>query len=52
MLLEHLALTGFIDLPTPYAVVSRGDDLVAIVSAYLPDALDGWIGASMRCSVS
>lgn len=42
MLLEHLARTGFVDLPTPYAVVSRGDDLVAIVSAYLAEALDGW----------
>jgi maltokinase len=42
MLLGHLAAVGFERMPTPYAAVYRDGDLVALVTAFLPDALDGW----------
>lgn len=43
----HLTSVGFTATATPYAAVSRrGDDggelLLALVTAYLPDARDGW----------
>ncbi len=41
-LLEHLAAVGFTGTPTPYGALLDGDSLVALVSAYLPGALDGW----------
>ncbi len=42
IMLGHLATVGFERIPTPYASLHRADDLVALVSAYLPDAVDGW----------
>ena len=42
VLLGHLAAVGFDRMPTPYAAVYRDDDLVALVTAFLPDAVDGW----------
>jgi maltokinase len=42
MLLGHLAAVGFADMPTVYAALYRDRDLVAIVTAFLPEALDGW----------
>jgi maltokinase len=44
-LLAHLAAVGFTRMPTPYAAVLSGDSLVALVSAYLPAATDGWAWA-------
>jgi maltokinase len=43
-LLAHLVAAGFTRTPTPYAAVyrDRPSDLVAIVTAYLPGAADGW----------
>jgi maltokinase len=41
-LLTHLAEVGFAGMPTPYAVVVRGDEMVALVTRYLPRARDGW----------
>ncbi|MGW5667570.1 hypothetical protein [Micromonospora sp. NPDC003776] len=44
-LLAHLAATGFARTPTPYAALYRdGPDagLAAVVTAFLPDAVDGW----------
>lgn len=44
-LLAHLAAAGFARTPTPYAAVYRdGPDggLAAIVTGFLPDAVDGW----------
>jgi maltokinase len=41
-LFAHLTQVGFRDVATPYAAVYRDDALVALVAAYLPDALDGW----------
>ncbi len=46
-LLGHLAAVGFRATPTPYAAVFTDDArtpaaLVALVTAYLPDARDGW----------
>ncbi|WP_326820551.1 hypothetical protein OHA77_11960 [Streptosporangium sp. NBC_01639] len=43
----HLTSVGFTATATPYAAVSRRDDdggelLLALVTAYLPDAGDGW----------
>lgn len=43
----HLTSVGFTATATPYASVSRNDDdgdglLLALVTAYLPDARDGW----------
>ena len=42
LLLAHLAAIGFTRTPTPYAAVFRGEELVAMVTAFLPEALDGW----------
>ena len=41
-LLAHLAAAGFTRMPTPHAAAFRGDALVALVTAYLPEAEDGW----------
>jgi maltokinase len=41
-LLAHLADVGFTRTPTPYGAAFRGEALVALVTAYLPDAVDGW----------
>ncbi len=41
-LLAHLAANGFRRMPTPHAALFRGDDLVALVTAFLPDGQDGW----------
>ncbi|MGC5012637.1 hypothetical protein ACLQ2R_17890 [Streptosporangium sp. DT93] len=43
----HLTATGFTATATPYASVSRraadgSESLVALVTAYLPEAVDGW----------
>jgi maltokinase len=42
----HLTSVGFTATATPYAAVSRrrddGELLLALVTAYLPDAVDGW----------
>ena len=43
----HLTSVGFTATATPYAAVSRRDDdegelLLALVTAYLPEAVDGW----------
>ncbi|MBB2910030.1 maltokinase [Streptosporangium becharense] len=43
----HLTSVGFTATATPYASLSRRDDdgterLLALVTAYLPDAADGW----------
>jgi maltokinase len=42
MLLGHLAAVGFTRTPTPHAAVYRDDALVAMITAYLPEAQDGW----------
>jgi maltokinase len=44
-LLAHLTAVGFTQMPRPYGAVLRGDALVALVSAYLPEAQDGWAWA-------
>ncbi len=41
-LLAHLAATGFTRMPTPHAAAFRDGALIALVTAYLPDAEDGW----------
>ncbi|WP_436534129.1 hypothetical protein [Actinoplanes sp. HUAS TT8] len=41
-LLEHLAEVGFARTPRPYAALYRGTDLRALVTGFLPGALDGW----------
>lgn len=41
-LLAHLAEVGFARTPRPYAALYRGGDLLALVTAFLPGALDGW----------
>jgi maltokinase len=41
-LIGHLASVGFERMPAPYAAVHHDGRLVAWVTAYLPDALDGW----------
>ncbi|HKD99254.1 MAG TPA: hypothetical protein VKB69_16870, partial [Micromonosporaceae bacterium] len=41
-LLAHLLAAGFARTATPYAAVYRGGHLVALVTAYLPGAVDGW----------
>lgn len=41
-LLAHLAEAGFTRMPTPHAALFRGTDLVALVTQFLPEALDGW----------
>ncbi|WP_204041101.1 hypothetical protein [Acrocarpospora phusangensis] len=38
----HLAEVGFERIARPYAAVFRGEDLLALVTAYLPEAVDGW----------
>ena len=39
----HLAAVGFEEIPTPMgSVVWRGDTLIASVTAFVPDARDGW----------
>lgn len=41
-LLAHLAANGFIRTPTPFGAAFQGEALVALVTAYLPEAVDGW----------
>jgi maltokinase len=41
-LLAHLAATGFARMPAPHAAAFRDGDLVALVTAFLPGAEDGW----------
>jgi maltokinase len=41
-LLAHLAEAGFTRMPTPHAALFRGGDLIALVTQFLPEALDGW----------
>ena len=41
-LLAHVAAAGFTRMPVPYAALFRGGDLVALVTQFLPEALDGW----------
>jgi maltokinase len=41
-LLAHLAAAGFTRMPTPHAAAFRDGDLVALVTAFLPAAEDGW----------
>lgn len=41
-LLAHLAEAGFTRMPTPHAALFRGSDLVALITRFLPGALDGW----------
>jgi maltokinase len=41
-LLAHLAAAGFTRMPAPHAALFRGGDLVALVTQFLPGALDGW----------
>jgi maltokinase len=40
--LGHLAAAGFRDTAPPYAAVTLGSTLVALVTGYLPGARDGW----------
>lgn len=40
--LAHLSAIGFTGTPKPFAAVFRGGSLVAMVTAYLPGARDGW----------
>ncbi|MFC3983598.1 hypothetical protein [Streptosporangium jomthongense] len=40
--LAHLAETGFTATATPYAALCREGRLLALVTAYLPGAVDGW----------
>ncbi|MFD0885428.1 hypothetical protein ACFQ08_12800, partial [Streptosporangium algeriense] len=40
--LAHLAETGFTATATPYAALFREGTLLALVTAYLPGAVDGW----------
>jgi maltokinase len=41
-LLAHLAATGFTRMPAPHAAAFRDGNLVALVTAFLPGAQDGW----------
>jgi maltokinase len=41
-LLAHLAVAGFGHTARPYAAVYWQDRLIALVTAYLPEAQDGW----------
>jgi len=41
-MLAHLAAAGFTRMPAPHAAVFRDGALVALVTAYLPEAEDGW----------
>ena len=41
-LLAHLAAAGFTRMPAPHAAVFRDGALVALVTAFLPAAEDGW----------
>jgi len=41
-LLAHLAAAGFTRMPTPHAAAFRDGDLVALITAFLPEAEDGW----------
>ena len=41
-MLAHLAATGFTRMPAPHAAVFAGSDLIALVTAFLPEAQDGW----------
>jgi len=41
-LLAHLAAAGFTRMPTPHAAAFRDGELVALVTAFLPEAEDGW----------
>jgi maltokinase len=41
-LLAHLLASGFTGMPTPYAAVYRDGEPVAMVTAFLPDAVGGW----------
>ena len=41
-LLAHLAAAGFTRMPTPYAALFDGPGLVALVTRFLPEALDGY----------
>ena len=41
-LLAHLAAAGFTRMPTPHAAAFRDGDLAALVTAFLPEAEDGW----------
>lgn len=41
-LLAHLAAAGFTRMPTPHAALFREGALIALVTAYLPEAEDGW----------
>lgn len=41
-LLAHLAAAGFTRMPVPQAAQFRGPDLVALVTQFLPEALDGY----------
>ncbi|MBG0828455.1 aminoglycoside phosphotransferase [Planomonospora sp. ID67723] len=38
----HLVSAGFTATAEPYAALSRDGELLALVTAYLPDARDGW----------
>ncbi|MFF0573445.1 hypothetical protein [Streptosporangium saharense] len=40
--LAHLAEVGFTATATPYAALCREETLLALVTAYLPGASDGW----------
>lgn len=40
--LAHLAASGFAHTARPYAAIFWEDALIALVTAYLPDARDGW----------
>jgi len=41
-LLAHLAAAGFTRMPTPHAAAFRDGELVALITAFLPEAEDGW----------
>jgi maltokinase len=41
-LLAHLAAAGFTRMPTPHAALFRDGALTALVTAFLPEAEDGW----------
>ncbi|MBM2621884.1 hypothetical protein JIG36_40930 [Actinoplanes sp. LDG1-06] len=41
-ILAHLAANGFRRMPTPHAALFDGDNLVALVTEFLPDGQDGY----------
>ncbi|MBB4697667.1 hypothetical protein [Paractinoplanes abujensis] len=41
-LLAHLAANGFTSMPAPHAALFDGDNLVALVTQFLPGGQDGW----------